>query len=47
MADRENTKQNRKFRRLLPGLALAFAVWRAGEMAIAFFQGGAQGGGAA
>ena len=27
--------------------ALAFAVWRAGEMAIAFFQGGAQGGGAA
>ena len=29
------------------GGALAFAVWRAGEMAIAFFQGGAQGGGAA
>lgn len=26
MADRENTKQNRKFRRLLPGLALAFAA---------------------
>ena len=26
MADRENTKQNRKFRRLLPGLAVAFAA---------------------